>query len=160
MARNRGTTGKEFAGSICHSIELSRQMERGLERADRLAGDSHDQQLDETVTIRQQPLLVHEALHRSLATRATTFARSCTPGQQQRAERTGSTLSIPPGMSAAYNQAPTSEKPAAHQAALPNGVLEMSRAVRLSRWRTRESDPDSSGRPSDRRDRRTLPRSS
>lgn len=77
-------------------------------------GEEH---LQRTVTIRGQPLLVHEALHRSLAHltyhvgQIVYLAKGLRGAEWQY-------LSIPPGQSAAYNQAPTYEKASAHQAAL------------------------------------------
>jgi uncharacterized damage-inducible protein DinB len=76
-----------------------------------------DEQLSRTVTIRQQPLLVHEALHRSLAHSSYHVGQIVYAAKAMRG-KDWKYLSIPPGKSAAYNQAPTSEKPAAHQAAL------------------------------------------
>ena len=66
-----------------------------------------------TVTIRQQPLLVHEALHRSLAHTSyhvgqIVFAARGLRGADWRF------LSIPPGQSAQYNAQPTMETPGAH----------------------------------------------
>jgi uncharacterized damage-inducible protein DinB len=76
-----------------------------------------DELLSRTVTIRQQPLLVHEALHRSLAHSSYHVGQIVYAAKAMRG-KDWKYLSIPPGQSAAYNQAPTSEKPAAHQAAL------------------------------------------
>jgi hypothetical protein len=70
----------------------------------------HDADLGATVTIRQQPLKVHEALHRSLAHTAyhvgqiVYLAKSYGgPGWQS--------LSIPRAGTAAYNQRPSKERP-------------------------------------------------
>jgi hypothetical protein len=69
------------------------------------------------VTIRGQPLRVHEALHRSLSHASyhvgqiVYLAKSLRGGEWQY-------LSIPPGKSDAYNRAPTKDKPSAHSAAL------------------------------------------
>lgn len=76
-----------------------------------------DDQLKQTVTIRNQPLLMHEALHRSLAHTSyhvgqIVYAAKAIRGKDWKY------LSIPPGKSDAYNQAPTRDKPASHQAAL------------------------------------------
>jgi Protein of unknown function (DUF1572) len=76
-----------------------------------------DEQLQLTVTIRGQPLQVHEALHRSLAHLSYHVGQIVYVAKSVRGP--GSTyLSIPPGMSDAYNQAPTRDRPASHQAAL------------------------------------------
>jgi hypothetical protein len=76
-----------------------------------------DTHLTRVVTIRGEELPVHEALHRSLA------HISYHVGQivylSHAIVGTGwKYLSIPPGGSAAYNAAPTREKPAAHAAAV------------------------------------------
>jgi hypothetical protein len=76
-----------------------------------------DEQLSNTVTIRGQPLAVHEALHRSLA------HASYHVGQIVYVSHTicgvsWSYLSIPPGGSAAYNANPQYEKASAHADAL------------------------------------------
>jgi hypothetical protein len=69
-----------------------------------------DADLSRTVTIRQQPLRVHEALHRSLAHTSyhvgqIVYLAKAMRGQAWRY------LSIPPGQSAAYNAAPDKERP-------------------------------------------------
>jgi hypothetical protein len=69
------------------------------------------------VTIRQRSLLVHEALHRSLAhvgyhVGQIVYIAKSMRGQEWRY------LTILPGKSEAYNQAPRFEKPVAHEAAL------------------------------------------
>lgn len=76
-----------------------------------------DEQLQLTVTIRGQPLLVHEALHRSLAHSSYHVGQIVYIAKAMRGND-WKYLSIPPGKSDAYNQAPTREKPASHQAAL------------------------------------------
>jgi uncharacterized damage-inducible protein DinB len=68
-----------------------------------------DEQLELTVTIRGQPLLVHEALHRSLAHLSyhvgqIVYIAKATRGKDWKY------LSIPPGKSDAVNQAPTPER--------------------------------------------------
>ena len=76
-----------------------------------------DEQLGSTVTIRNQPLRVHEALHRSLAHLSYHVGQIVYVAKAMRGKE-WKYLSIPPGKSDAYNQAPTREKPASHQAAL------------------------------------------
>jgi hypothetical protein len=77
-----------------------------------------DADLAATVTIRGQPLAVHEALHRSLAHVAyhvgqmVYIAHACCGAAWKY-------LSIPPGGTAAYNAQPTMEKPLAHARAIP-----------------------------------------
>ncbi len=72
-----------------------------------------DADLMSSITIRRQPLTVHEALHRSLAHASYHVGQIvyvahalCGAGWRY--------LSIPPGGSAAYNANPVAEKPAAH----------------------------------------------
>ncbi len=78
-----------------------------------------DGQLTQTVTIRNQPLRVHEALHRSLAHVSYHVGQIVYVAKGLRG-KDWKYLSIPPGKSDAYNHAPTSEKPASHQEALSN----------------------------------------
>jgi len=76
-----------------------------------------DDQLQGPVTIRRQPLIVHEALHRSLGHTAyhvgqiVYLAKSLRGGAWRY-------LSIPPGGSNAYNRDPTNEHAAGHMASL------------------------------------------
>lgn len=65
-----------------------------------------------TVAIRQQPLLVHEALHRSLAHAAYHVGQVVDRAHALRGAD-WKYLSIPPGGSAAYNANPMYEKPGA-----------------------------------------------
>lgn len=76
-----------------------------------------DEQLESTITIRRQPMLVHEALHRSLAHVAYHTGQIVYIAKSLRG-KDWQYLSIPPGTSDAYNQNPTSERPAAHAARL------------------------------------------
>ena len=69
-----------------------------------------DDDLGRTITIRQQPLLVHEALHRSLAHAAYHVGQIVYIAKHLRGTDWTS-LSIPRGQSAAYNQHPTGERP-------------------------------------------------
>ena len=75
-----------------------------------------DEQLQLTVTIRGQALHVHEALHRSLAHLSYHVGQIVYVAKSLRG-KDWTVLSIPPGKSDAYNQAPTLERPASHQAA-------------------------------------------
>src|SRR5687768_9915898 len=65
-----------------------------------------DEQLDVTVTIRGQPLQVHEALHRSLAHTSYHVGQIVFVAKALRGTEWTS-LSIPRGQSAAYNTSPT-----------------------------------------------------
>ena len=76
-----------------------------------------DARLATTVTVRQQPMLVHEALHRSLAHLAYHVGQIVYLAKALRGAE-WSYLSIPPGQSDAYNRNPTGERPAAHAATL------------------------------------------
>jgi uncharacterized damage-inducible protein DinB len=76
-----------------------------------------DEQLQVTVTIRGQPLRVHEALHRSLAHLSYHVGQIVYLAKSLRGKE-WKYLSIPPGKSDAYNQAPKYETAAAQQAAL------------------------------------------
>lgn len=72
-----------------------------------------DEELSDTITIRSQPLKVHEALFRSLAHASyhvgqIVFLAHALRGADWKY------LSIPPGGSAAYNANPTFEKPQLH----------------------------------------------
>lgn len=68
--------------------------------------DSH---LSRQVTIRSQPLGIHEALHRSLAHAAYHVGQIVMTARAHRGDD-WQFMSIPPGQSAAYNQNPTLEK--------------------------------------------------
>ena len=76
-----------------------------------------DEQLQLTVTIRGQALQVHEALHRSVAHVSYHVGQIVYLAKSLRGAD-WTYLSIPPGQSSAYTQAPTLERPASHQAAL------------------------------------------
>lgn len=76
-----------------------------------------DEQLDRTVTIRGQPLSVHEALHRSLAHLSYHVGQIVYLAKSFRG-KDWTYLSIPPGKSDAYNLAPQFDRPAAQQAAI------------------------------------------
>lgn len=111
---------EEFATREVTRAELMEKWERGwtvlLSALDSLS----DADLTRTVTIRGQSLLVHEALHRSLAHTSYHVGQIVFVGKTF----TGAEwkyLSIPPGKSAAYNSAPGNEKPAAHAEALRRG---------------------------------------
>jgi hypothetical protein len=80
-------------------------------------GGLTDADLARTVTIRGQPLLVNEALHRSLAHASYHVGQIVYLARGLRGE-TWRFLSIPPGQSAQYNAQPTLEKPDAHAASV------------------------------------------
>ena len=76
-----------------------------------------DGDLARTVTIRGQPLLVHEALHRSLAHASYHVGQIVYVAKGMRGAD-WTYLSIPPGSSDAYNREPANERAGAHAAAL------------------------------------------
>jgi uncharacterized damage-inducible protein DinB len=80
-----------------------------------------DDDLKKTVTIRQQPLIVHEALHRSLSHTVYHVGQIVYIAKELRGAA-WSSLSIPRGQSATYNQAPKYETAAAQQAALASRI--------------------------------------
>jgi uncharacterized damage-inducible protein DinB len=108
---------EEFAQRTVTRAELQEKWNTGWEALLGALDGLDDDQLQRTVTIRGQPLRVHEALHRSLSHASyhvgqiVYLAKSLRGAEWQY-------LSIPPGKSDAYNQAPTKDKPSAHSAAL------------------------------------------
>jgi uncharacterized damage-inducible protein DinB len=104
---------EEFEPRAVTREELLAKWQAGWEVLLPVLGALTDAQLAETVTVRQQPMLVHEALHRSLAhlayhTGQIVYLAKALRGGDWRY------LSIPPGQSDAYNRNPTGERPAAH----------------------------------------------
>ena len=76
-----------------------------------------DDDLQKTITIRQQPMPVHEALHRSLAHTAYHVGQIVFIAKSLRGAAWTS-LSIPRGQSDAYNRKPQNEHGGAHAASL------------------------------------------
>ena len=106
---------EEFRARSVSRAELREKWEDGWKVLLDTLSSLTDADLEKTVTIRQQPLLVHEALHRSLS------HTSYHVGQIVYVAKGFSGadwkyLSIPPGGSAAYNQAPKYDKRAAQRA--------------------------------------------
>jgi hypothetical protein len=87
---------------------------------DTLAGLTDDD-LEKTVTIRQQPLIVHAALHRSLAHTCYHVGQIVYVAKGFRGA-SWNYLSIAPGQSDSYNQAPKYETAAAQQAAVAERI--------------------------------------
>lgn len=117
-SRNRD---EEFARRSVTQAELLEKWEQGWRVLFATLDALTDADLDRTVTIRSQAMLVHEALHRSLAHTSyhigqILFIAKAQSGPAWRY------LSIPPGQSAAYNADPRSERPAAHAASLNKQV--------------------------------------
>jgi hypothetical protein len=76
-------------------------------------GSLVDDDLSRIVTVRGQATHVVEALHRSLAHVASHVGQIVYISKSLR-DKDWKYLSIPPGQSAAYNQAPAYEKPLTH----------------------------------------------
>jgi hypothetical protein len=108
---------EEFqARTVSRSELLSKWNQGWAALLDTLSALSEDQ-LDRTVTIRGQPLSVHEALHRSLAHLSYHVGQIVYLAKSFRG-KDWTYLSIPPGKSDAYNPAPQFDRPAAQQAAV------------------------------------------
>lgn len=108
---------EEFVARSVSREEFVAKWEEGWKILLDTLGELHDADLAKQVVIRGQSLPVHEALHRSLA------HISYHVGQvvylSHAIVGAGWTyLSIPPGGSAAYNAAPTREKPATRAGAV------------------------------------------
>ncbi len=100
----------EFQPRAAPRAELTAKWEKGWTVLFRSLAELQDEQLQSLVTIRGVPLLIHEALHRSLAHTSyhvgqIVFLAKTLRGGGWRY------LSIPPGKSAAYNENPIAEKP-------------------------------------------------
>ena len=102
---------------------LLEDWERGWAVLLRTLDELSDAELDRVVTIRGQPLRVYEALHRSLAHASYHVGQIVLLARMLRGAD-WSYLSIPPGGSAAYNQNPVLDKPAAQASSLggPDGA--------------------------------------
>ncbi|MDP9202257.1 MAG: DUF1572 domain-containing protein [Gemmatimonadota bacterium] len=108
---------EEFQARTVTRAELLSKWEQGWTVLLGALATLADDQLQLTVTIRGQPLHVHEALHRSLAHLSYHVGQIVYLAKSFRGKN-WKYLSIPPGKSDAYNQAPTFDRPAAQQAAL------------------------------------------
>jgi hypothetical protein len=110
---------EEFRARTVTRAELNAKWSQGWNALLDTLETLRDDQLSATVTIRGQPLLVHEALLRSLAHlsyhvgQIVYIAKSLRGGEWK-------FLSIPPGQSDAYNRNPTMEKAAAHRDTILN----------------------------------------
>lgn len=110
---------EEFQRRSVTQVELRAHWDTGWQALLDTLASLTDDDLGRTVTIRQQPLLVSEALFRSLAhvsyhVGQIVYASRALRGPSWRF------LSIPPGQSDAYNAAPDKEKPG-QAAAWANG---------------------------------------
>ena len=102
---------EEFAARAVTRSELVAKWEVGWTVLFGTLAALTDADLSMSVTIRQQPLKVHEALNRSLAHVSYHVGQIVYLAKLMKAG-TWESLSIPPGQSAAYNKNPTKEKPA------------------------------------------------
>jgi hypothetical protein len=106
---------EEFQGRTVARAELVAHWELGWGTLFATLASMTDADLDKTVTIRGQPLSVHEALHRSLAHVSYHVGQVVLVARGLVGDR-WRFLSIPPGQSDAYNARPAFEKPDAHAA--------------------------------------------
>jgi hypothetical protein len=108
---------EEFEPRAVTREELLTKWQAGWDVLLEALGTLTDTHLSGTITVRQQPMLVHEALHRSLAHLAYHVGQIVYLSKALRGAD-WTYLSIPPGQSDAYNQNPTGERPSAHTAHL------------------------------------------
>lgn len=114
---------EEFEPRVVSHAELLDTWERGWKVLLDALASLTDDDLGATVTIRGEPMLVHQALHRSLA--HTTYhvgqivyvAKALTGARWRY-------LSIPPGRSDEYNRNPRFERADSHAAGLTRGTSE------------------------------------
>ena len=107
----------ELAPRTVARAELMARWEQGWAALFDALAPLLDADLARVVTIREQPLRVHEALHRSLAHASYHVGQIVYIAKARRGDD-WRYLSIPPGQSAAYNRAPSQETPKAHAASL------------------------------------------
>jgi uncharacterized damage-inducible protein DinB len=108
---------EEFQTRTVTRAELLSKWDTGWEVLLGTLANLADEQLQRTVTIRDQPLKVHEALHRSVAHLSYHVGQIVYLAKSIRGAD-WAYLSIPPGQSDTYNKAPTLERPRSHGAAL------------------------------------------
>lgn len=108
---------EEFESRAVSRVELLEKWERGWAVLLGALADLTDDQLTRTVTIRRQPLQVHEALHRSLAHASYHVGQIVYIAKTFRGDAWRS-LSIPRGQSEAANRASAPERAADHAARL------------------------------------------
>jgi uncharacterized damage-inducible protein DinB len=112
---------EEFSARTVSRSELLAKWRDGWQALlDALAGLT-DNDLGKTVTIRQQPLLVHQALLRSLSHASYHVGQIVYVAKGFRGAE-WNYLSIPPGQSDSYNKAPKYETAAAAQAAVAERI--------------------------------------
>ena len=108
---------EEFEPRAVTRDELVTHLGAGWAVLETALGTLTDDDLQKTITIRQQPMPVHEALHRSLAHTAYHVGQIVFIAKARRGAA-WTYLSIPPGQSDAYNRNPKHEHGAAHAAKL------------------------------------------
>lgn len=101
---------EEFQAHIVTRAALLSGWEQGWEALLGTLANLTDEQLHLDVTIRGQSMPVHAALHRALAHLSYHVGQIVYVAKASRGAN-WTYLSIPPGMSDAYNQAPTLERP-------------------------------------------------
>lgn len=104
---------EEFAARQVSRAELMAKWNRGWDVLLATLATLTDADLSKTITIRGQALIVHEALHRSLAHTCYHVGQIVYVAHAIRG-REWHYLSIPPGQSDAYNANPTDESAQAH----------------------------------------------
>jgi uncharacterized damage-inducible protein DinB len=105
----------EFRNRTVERAELLAHWERGWGTLFATLATLTDGDLGKTITIRNQPMSVHEALHRSLAHISYHVGQLVLVARSLAGDR-WRFLSIPPGQSDAYNANPSAEKADAHAA--------------------------------------------
>lgn len=108
---------EEFERRTVTRDEIVAQLGAGWAALESALAALTDEDLQKTVTVRQQPMTVHEALHRSLAHTAYHVGQIVFIAKARRGA-SWTYLSIPPGQSDAYNRNPGQEHGAAHAARL------------------------------------------
>jgi uncharacterized damage-inducible protein DinB len=111
----------EFAARVVSRAELDAHWTAGWTALYDALALLTEPDLQRTVTIRGQPLRVHDALHRSLAHVSYHVGQMVYIAHAHRGDA-WAYLSIPPGGSLAYNAAPSLETPGAHIAKLSGGA--------------------------------------
>lgn len=110
---------EEFQPRAVSRAELLAKWTQGWNVLGAALASLNDEQLPLTVTIRNQPLRVHEALHRSLAHVSYHVGQIVYIAKSMRG-KDWTYLSIPPGKTSEYNQAPKHDRAASQAAALSN----------------------------------------
>ena len=110
----------EFETASLHRAELMASWESAWTTVLDEVSQLTDADLAKTVTVRQQPLRIDEALHRSLAHTAYHVGQIVYLAKEMRGDA-WRTLSIPKGKSAEYNRNATRETAAAHAEMLKDG---------------------------------------